>query len=264
MTCSLTIAGSDSGGGAGIQADLKTFEAFKVFGLSVISALTAQNTQGVQAVMPIPPEFVLKQLSSVFDDFTIPAVKTGMLANADLIIAISDFLKGRNLQLVVDPVMISTSGHKLLESGAIEVLCNTLLPLASVITPNTDEATELSGIQIQNPEDVMKAGRILQEKYPSACIIIKGGHLPRSENNTRVQDFVFYQNHFRMLESAYRKDIQTHGTGCTFSAAITAGLALGKPLMTAIEDAKTYITHAIHQAPSGIGKGSTPLRHSIQ
>jgi hydroxymethylpyrimidine/phosphomethylpyrimidine kinase len=264
MHCALTIAGSDSGGGAGIQADLKTFEAFGVFGLSVITALTAQNTLGVQGIFPIPHSFVQLQLQSIFSDFKPTAVKTGMLAQADLIEVIAAQLKLAQLPYVADPVMISTSGHRLLESEATEALCELLLPLATVITPNTDEAAFLSGVSINSRMELRKAGEKLLQRYPNATFVLKGGHLPENIQTGVVQDFILNQSGETVLASAFKKDIVTHGTGCTFSAAITAGLANGKNAQDATKEAKNYITRAIQAAPVGIGLGASPLKHNVK
>lgn len=264
MHCALTIAGSDSGGGAGIQADLKTFEAFGVFGLSVITALTAQNTTGVQGIFPIPESFVALQLKSVFDDFNPMAIKTGMLAEAKLIETIASFLETLKIPLVVDPVIISTSGHRLLEDAATQALCERLLPLAAVITPNTDEASYLTGIQISSQTQLRQAGEELLKRYPQAVIVMKGGHLPENQTSGVVKDLILSADGEMVLGSIFRKDIRTHGTGCTFSAAITAGIAKGKPILEAIKDAKNYITKAIQMAPAGLGKGASPLKHSVK
>jgi hydroxymethylpyrimidine/phosphomethylpyrimidine kinase len=264
MHSALTIAGSDSGGGAGIQADLKTFEAFGIFGLSVITALTAQNTLGVQGIFPIPHSFVKLQLQSIFSDFKPSAVKTGMLAQAELIEVIASQLKESQLPYVADPVMISTSGHRLLENGATEALCELLLPLATVITPNTDEVTFLTGIAINNRTELRKAGEKLLQRFPNATIILKGGHLPENAQTGVVQDFILNQSGESVLASVFKKDIITHGTGCTFSAAITAGLARGKTVHEATKEAKNYITRAIQAAPVGLGQGASPLKHNIK
>jgi hydroxymethylpyrimidine/phosphomethylpyrimidine kinase len=262
MDCALTIAGSDSGGGAGIQADIKTFEAHKVFGLSAITALTAQNTVGVSAVYPIPPSFVVQQLRSVFEDFDIKGIKTGMLANAEIIHQVAGFLSSYPIPLIVDPVMISTSGDRLLAEDAMDALTQVLLPIASVITPNIDEAILLSGINIQSWGDVNAAAAILHSKWPQACIVLKGGHLSENPIQKRVRDLVIYQGHTEVLESIFHTDLHTHGTGCTFSAAITAGIASGLDILTAVRNAKLYIEKAIAQAPRNIGKGASPLLHN--
>jgi len=262
MYCALTIAGSDSGGGAGIQADIKTFEAYRVFGITAITALTAQNTTGVSAVLPTPPAFVTQQLQALFMDFDIKAIKTGMLANAEIIQQVSAFLSNYPIPLVVDPVMISTSGDRLLSEDAIDALMHKLLPLATVITPNIDEAEVLSGMKIQHWEEVVQAAKLLQARWPQACIVLKGGHLPENHESNRVKDLLMYQGHTEVLESVFHKHIHTHGTGCTFSAAITAGIANGFDIVAAIRNAKLYIEKAIAEAPQNMGKGASPLMHN--
>jgi len=261
MICALTIAGSDSGGGAGIQADLKTFETNGVFGLSAITALTAQNTCGVFDVMPIPEIFVIKQLEVLFSDFTIPALKTGMLAHAGLVHAVSEFLILHPRKLVVDPVMLSTSGNRLLAQDAILTLESELLPLAHVITPNTDEAGVLCKMEINTFQDMKIAAKKLHRLYPEATIVIKGGHLSENITSGIVNDLVLIQGKTEVLSASFRPNVTLHGTGCTFSAAITAGLALGMDVLKAVKMAKAYIEMAIQQAPAGLGKGATPLRH---
>jgi len=165
---------------------------------------------------------------------------------------------------VVDPVIISTSGDRLLQTSATEALCELLLPLASVITPNTDEASFLTGISIENQAELRAAGEILLKRYPKAVLVMKGGHLPENKTNGIVKDLILSAEGEMMLGSIFRKDIQTHGTGCTFSAAITAGIAKGKSIQDAIKDAKNYITKAIQMAPTGLGKGASPLKHAIK
>lgn len=264
VKCALTIAGSDSGGGAGIQADLKTFEAFQVFGLSVVTALTAQNTQGVAGVFPVTPEFVRLQMETVLNDFSPGAVKTGMLADAALIQTIATEL-GRNfIPFVCDPVMISTSGHRLLASDSLAVLQSELLPLATVITPNVEEAALLAGMEIHSRETLIQAGKRLLEAYPYTTLVLKGGHLPGNDQTGQVRDIILSREGMEEIVSTYRKDIQTHGTGCTLSAAICAGLAKGLPVADAIRRARAYLTRAIAQAPVGIGKGFTPLCHHLR
>jgi hydroxymethylpyrimidine/phosphomethylpyrimidine kinase len=264
MQCALTIAGSDSGGGAGIQADLKTFEAFGVFGLSVITAITAQNTLGVQDILPVEEGFVVKQLQAVLEDFKPGAIKTGMLHRAQMIDTVASFLKVFPIPLVVDPVMVSTSGHRLLEDSAIDALQQKLLPLARIVTPNTDEASVLTNRKIESREDLEKAGYQLLDQYPNVIWVMKGGHLKENLEKGSVCDLVIGKEIRERMVSPFRRDIQTHGTGCTFSAAITAGIALGKSPSQAILDARRYISRCIETAPLGIGKGATPLNHGLK
>ena len=258
MHVSLTIAGSDSGGGAGIQADLKTFEAHGVFGTSVITALTAQNTLGVQGVWPVPPEFVAAQMESVLSDFKVRSVKTGMLYNAETIQTVAKALEGRKLSLVVDPVMVATSGDSLIQDEALAALKEYLLPLASVITPNVPEAERLSGIEISTREDMEFAARIIGEFYPEAWVLLKGGHLEEEE---LVPDLLFKRD-FYWLESLRIRSRNTHGTGCTLSAAIAANLAKRNAVFSAVKEAKTYVHGAILNAWRGVGEGSGSLRHN--
>jgi hydroxymethylpyrimidine/phosphomethylpyrimidine kinase len=262
MQCALTIAGSDSGGGAGIQADLKTFEAFGVFGLSAITALTAQNTQGVQNIYAVTEAFVSQQLQSIFEDFKPAACKTGMLHSAGMIETVVKGLENQALPLIVDPVMVSTSGHRLLEESALIALKEKLLPRAFIVTPNVDEAAILTGLKIGSLEDLKRAGNHLLTTYPNAIWVMKGGHLKENQEKGTVCDLIIGNHIHEKIVSPFRRDIRTHGTGCTFSAAITAGIALGKEPLTAIQDARHYISRCIENAPMGIGKGATPLKHS--
>ncbi|MCS6984229.1 MAG: bifunctional hydroxymethylpyrimidine kinase/phosphomethylpyrimidine kinase [Leptospiraceae bacterium] len=252
----LTIAGSDSGGGAGIQADLKTFFAHGVYGMSVITAVTAQNTQAVTAVEVFKGSFVLAQLEAVFSDLGVDAAKTGMLANAEIIETISDYLKNHKLKrLVVDPVMISKSGHPLLEQEASEALIKKLLPLALVATPNLFEAERVTGKKITSKDDMKEAAKFFFE-IGVAFPIIKGGHL----KDMPAVDILYDGKNFYEWESPRLTTKHTHGTGCTFSAAITALLSKGYEVPQAVEKAKHYITGAIATAP-GLGHGFGPVNH---
>lgn len=257
MIAALTIAGSDSGGGAGIQADIKTFAAHGVYGASVITALTAQNTKNVTAIHTPPADFVGEQLTAVLDDIQIHAIKTGMLANADIIEKIVEILKTKNIPLVIDPVMISKSGNALLQPNAIENLKNLLIPLCTIITPNTPEAEELTGIKIKTKNDMITAAQKIL-KMGAKNVVIKGGH--RTGENS---DDLFKNTHQEIWLPAQRiQTNNTHGTGCTFSAAITANLANGQDVITAVQNAKTYITAAIaHAVNQKIGTGHGPVNH---
>jgi hydroxymethylpyrimidine/phosphomethylpyrimidine kinase len=264
----LTIAGSDSGGGAGIQADLKTFEANDAFGTSVITALTAQNTQGVAAIHHVPPEMIQAQLKALFDDMTVQAIKIGMLGNAATIRTISEFLKAKSpaAPIVLDPVMVATSGDRLLVAEAETSLQQELMPLASVITPNRYEAQLLSGRNIASLPDAREAARTLAQRYPNACIILKGVNLEAeqdSQGNVLARDILCYGDRFETIDAVW-VDIGTlHGTGCTFSSALAAQLAHGHPLSAAAHAAKAYISAAIRYAPEPVGQGSRVLRHSV-
>lgn len=258
MRIALTIAGSDSGGGAGIQADLKTFQRFGVFGTSVITAVTAQNTREVRAVHPIPVDHVLAQLSALADDLPPAALKTGMLATGELVRAVAGAIgRYRFGPYVLDPVMVATSGDRLLDSDAERALLERLVPLATVVTPNLDEAAILTGGPVGEPAAMERAGRTLIERGAGA-VLVKGGHL----RGTHLVDILVTRDGTRRFEHERIASTSTHGTGCTLSAAITAGLALGHPLEQAVEDALEYVHRAIASAP-GLGTGHGPVNHSV-
>ena len=251
-----TIAGSDSGGGAGIQADLKTFQELKVFGTSVITALTAQNTKGVHGVYPVEASFVEAQLTAVLDDFDVKAMKTGMLFDTTIIRAVACLLKDKRIPLVVDPVMIAKGGQSLLLEKAVEAFKSDLLPLATVCTPNIPEAEVLTGISIQTQEEIEKAANILLS-YGVKCVVIKGGHL----QGELATDAIYIQGEAPFyVETARFKTPHTHGTGCTFSAALTAQLAKGEILRESIIEAKRFVDAAIKH-PLNIGHGFGPTNH---
>lgn len=254
ITQALTIAGSDSGGGAGIQADLKTFHAHGVFGASVVTAITAQNTVAVKRAFDLPLDLIEAQLDAVFDDLDIKAAKTGMLSSSGIVETVAAALRKREFStLVVDPVMISKSGYRLLKDEAIESLRTRLLPLALVVTPNVYEAELLSGVRIDSSEKMREAARRIHDSGPRS-VLVKGGHA----DFDRATDVLFDGREFHTFASAFVQTKNTHGTGCTYSAAIAARLALGEPLLTAVEHAKIYITKAIaHSLPIGRGHGPT-------
>ena len=253
----LTIAGSDSGGGAGIQADLKTFSAFRVFGMSVLTAVTAQNSLGVQGVVNLPPDFVAQQLASVLSDFGTDAAKCGMLSTAPIIEAVAAALaEHRVSRLVVDPVMVAKSGDALLEPGARRALADRLLPLALVVTPNLPEAEALAGIPVASRADMEEAARRIHALGPR-YVLVKGGHLKDDAVD------VLWDGRAVTAFSAPRIDSpNTHGTGCTLSAAIAAGLARGRPLGDAVREAKAYVTRAIAEGFTA-GRGVGQLRHFV-
>ena len=254
----LTIAGSDSGGGAGIQADLKTFHAFGAFGTSVITALTAQNTLGVTGVHAVPPAFVRAQLDAVATDLRPAALKTGMLATAEIVIAVADGIVAHGLENVVaDPVMIATSGDRLLDSGAERAITERLLPLVALVTPNLDEAALLVGAPIESVVQMEQAARTLVERGARAALV-KGGHLAGDE----VVDVLFDGASLAQWRRPRVHTSAGHGTGCTLSAAIAAGLAHGHSLHAAVEDALDFVHRAIQQAPH-LGSGSSPLNHFV-
>ncbi|MGH7262476.1 MAG: bifunctional hydroxymethylpyrimidine kinase/phosphomethylpyrimidine kinase [Candidatus Rokuibacteriota bacterium] len=253
----LTIAGSDSGGGAGIQADLKTFSAFRVFGMSVITAITAQNSVGVQGVENVPPEFVAQQLDSVLSDFGADAAKCGMLSTAGIIVAVAAKLRQHRVEkLVVDPVMIAKSGNPLLEPGAREALVAEMLPLALVVTPNLHESSALAEMTVATREDMEEAARRIAKLGPR-YVLVKGGHL-----KGEAVDILFNGREFTPFGAPRINSANTHGTGCTFSAAIAAGLALGRPLPDAVREAKAYVTRAIREG-FALGHGVGQLRHFL-
>ena len=254
----LTMAGSDSSGGAGLQADLKTMAALGVYGLSVVTAVTAQNTRGVSAVFELPAEAVRAQLEALFDDFTVSAAKTGMLATSAIVRAVAE--RWRSLTapppLVVDPVLASSSGRSLLAPEAIEALRRELLPLATVLTPNRGEAEILSGCAIRERGDLADAGASLLALGPHA-VVIKGGHLEGGDFDPALaEDFLFTDGGMRAFPAPRLETRATHGTGCTFSAALCAWLARGLPVAEATGKAKAYLTAAIsHGLPLGHGHG---------
>ncbi len=253
----LTIAGSDSSGGAGIQADLATFAAFKVYGASVITALTAQNTTGVRAIFEVSPDFVVRQLDAVLDDLEVGAAKTGMLAGTAIIETLADRLRAHPLRhLVVDPVMVAASGDLLLDPAATASMRNLMLPLATLLTPNLREAEVLTGRAVTTVAEMRDAARALID-LGARAVLVKGGHL-----GGKATDVFFDGHRLREFVAARIQSRNTHGTGCTLSAAITAGLALGNELEAAIGTAKNYITAAIRTAPD-IGHGRGPVNHFV-
>ncbi len=255
MYCVFIIAGSDSGGGAGIQADLKTFCSLQVYGATVITALTAQNTVEVSGVHLAPPEMVGKQIDAVLSDIGADACKTGMLGNAAIVRIVADRLGAFDVtKLVVDPVMVSKSGVPLLEEDAIQALKDELLPAALVVTPNVPEAEILTGVKIVCPDDMLQAAAQLL-KTGVEVIVIKGGHLDGD-----ATDLVYTKDEQHFLRTARIMTRCTHGAGCTFSAAITAYLARGLETVDAVKCAKTYITQAIITATE-IGSGYAPTNH---
>jgi hydroxymethylpyrimidine/phosphomethylpyrimidine kinase len=255
----LTIAGSDSGGGAGIQADLKTFAAFRVYGTSVITAVTAQNTLGVQGIYSLPPEFVAQQLDSVLSDLRPQAVKTGMLANREIIQVVAAKLKGYQIEnLVVDPVMVAKSGDLLLTEDAQSEIKGELLRLVLLITPNLYEASILSGLEVKDLEEMRRAAQVIYN-LGVPWVLIKGGHLEGDE----ATDLLYDGEKFEVFRTPIIKTPNTHGTGCTYSAAIAASLAKGLEVREAVRRAKDYITRAIEGAFS-LGQGHGPLNHWVK
>jgi len=256
----LTIAGSDSGGGAGIQADLKTFSALGCYGMSVITALTAQNTVGVTGIHPVPPSFVEKQIEAVFADIGVDAVKIGMLYSADLIRAVAAQLtKHGASRIVLDPVMVAQSGDKLLQDDAVEAVRQHLMPLADVVTPNLPEAAVLLGCDLPDLVDLQEAARRLARRG-SKSVLIKGGHA----SGSRSSDLLFLTDtgQFISIDAERIDSRNTHGTGCTLSSAIAAFLSRGEEIPAAVQKAKLYITEAIRRGKEyTLGKGCGPVHH---
>lgn len=255
----LTIAGSDSGGGAGIQADLKTFSALGVYGASVITAVTAQNTIGVQAIHPIPASIIEAQAKSVCSDLSIHSLKVGMLHSVDTIESVASIIRKYALKnIVIDPVMVATSGDSLMQIDAIDYFEKTLFPFATILTPNIEEAFTLTGIRVTTLDEQYKAGEVLLKKGCEA-VLMKGGHL----GDRSKTDILFLQNKTPIIFSAPCVDTQnTHGTGCTLSSAIAAYLALGYTIEEAVRKAKLFITEAlIAGSDIKIGHGHGPVNH---
>jgi hydroxymethylpyrimidine/phosphomethylpyrimidine kinase len=251
----LTIAGSDSGGGAGIQADLKTFAALGVYGTSAITAITAQNTRGVTRVVELSPEIVAAQIDAVISDIGAQAVKTGMLANVGIIEVVAQRIRQHRLKnLVVDPVMVATSGDLLIKKNAVAALRSRLIPLATVVTPNIPETEELAGVALRTAADIEEAARrIIAMGTPT--VVIKGGHRAGP-----AVDLYYDGKKFRPLHAPRIRTKNTHGTGCTFSSAIAAYLARGEMIERAVVLAKRYITKAIAEA-FPVGSGHGPVHH---
>ncbi len=275
----LTIAGLDPSGGAGIIADVKTFTAFGCFAAAAVSALTFQNTRGVFGSVSQTAETVRGQILPVVEDYEIAAVKTGMLPTREVIEAVAQIIKENKLKnLVIDPVIRSTSGFDLIDEAALRALIETLFPLAVVVTPNLPEAERITKTKIETLADIEKAARIIQS-FGAKNVLIKGGHLlnaecrmrnaelktknqkPKTENRF-ARDYLFAGNDLHVFEAEYIETNATHGTGCTLAAAIAANLALGKSLVEAVETAKRFVTEAIRRAPE-IGGGNSPVNHSI-
>jgi hydroxymethylpyrimidine/phosphomethylpyrimidine kinase len=256
MRIALTIAGSDSGGGAGIQADLKTFHQFGVFGTSAVVAITAQNTRGVRAVHAIPVDTVAQQLAALAEDLPPHACKTGMLATAELVTLVAGALREHGFpNYVLDPVMVATSGDRLLDADAERSMAERLVPLSAVVTPNLEEAKILVQEEIDTVEQMEAAGRDLMRMGAGAALV-KGGHLPGEE----VVDVLVEASGIHRFRHPKIATTSTHGTGCTLSAAITAGLALGRPLERAVGHALGFVHRAMSSAP-GLGGGHGPLNH---
>lgn len=258
LPIALSIAGSDSGGGAGIQADLKSFQAFGVFGTTAITAITAQNTLGVAAVHPIPSDIVRAQIDAVAKDLRPAAVKTGMLATRELVNVVAEAISDHRLEnYVLDPVMVATSGDRLLEADAEASISERLIPQCTLVTPNLDEAAILAGMRVRTEAEMHTAAERLVQRGARA-VLLKGGHLKGGE----VVDLLYSSTGAREWRRPKVSTSSTHGTGCTLSAAIAAGLAHGQPLEDAVDAALDFVARAIREAP-GLGSGSGPLNHLI-
>ena len=251
----MTIAGSDSGGGAGIQADLKTFSALGVFGASTLTAITAQNTVGVTAVHEIPTDVIAAQIDAVLTDIGADAVKTGMLSSSAIVATVADAVRRHSISnLVVDPVMVAKSGDRLLREEAIATICDDLIPLAKVVTPNIPEAEDLTGRSIESDDDARRAAESIIN-MGAKSVVIKGGH-----REGPPTDILYDGNKFMAFTTERIPSTNTHGTGCTFASAVAAGLAHGLEVPAAVEQAKEYVTAAIGAAYP-IGQGHGPLHH---
>lgn len=257
MRTALTIAGSDSSGGAGIQADIKTMIANGVFAMSAITALTAQNTTGVAGIMEASPEFLKQQIDCIFTDIRPDAVKIGMVSSAGLIDAIAEKLEEYHAEnIVVDPVMVATSGAKLISDDAIDILKKKLLPIADILTPNIPEAEVLSGMDVRTDADMVKAAETISENYHCA-VLLKGGHQLNDANDLLYRGGSYHWFYGKRIENP-----NTHGTGCTLSSAIASNLAKGFDMDTSVERAKSYISGALG-AMLDLGKGSGPMNHGF-
>ena len=257
MNTALTIAGSDCSGGAGIQADLKTMTMNGVYAMSAITALTAQNTTGVSAIMEVTPDFLKEQLDMIFQDIVPDAVKIGMVSSSPLIRVIADRLQHyRAGNIVLDPVMVATSGSSLMKTDAVKSLMAELLPLATLTTPNIPEAEILSGLTIQGKEDMMMAAQLIGERH-HCCVLLKGGHRINDAN-----DLLYDHGKFQWFEGKRINTPNTHGTGCTLSSAIASNLAKGLSLPASVQRAKDYISDAL-ASMLDLGKGSGPMNHAF-
>lgn len=256
MNTVLTIAGTDPTGGAGVQADLKTFMAHNVYGMSIITALVAQNTLGVKDIMNVTPDFLEEQFDCVFNDIFPDALKIGMVSETELIHTIVKKLKQYHARhIVVDPVMVSTSGSRLIEDSALDALKYELIPLSEIITPNIPEAEVLTGKKIKSKEDMIRAAQDIRQWY-QGDILIKGGHF-----EDRADDLLYHNNEKIWLECEHIDNPNTHGTGCTLSSAIASHLASGYDMITSVRKAKDYISGGALKANLDLGHGSGPLNH---
>ena len=257
MKTALTIAGSDCSGGAGIQADIKTMTMNGVYAMSAITALTAQNTTGVRKIQESTPEFLEQQIDAVFEDIFPDAVKIGMVSSSEIVCVIADRLKYHKAKnIVVDPVMVATSGSSLMKTDAVKTLIDVLLPIATLVTPNIPESEVLSGLSIENKEDMQTSAKTIGDKY-SCAVLLKGGHSINDAN-----DLLYANGEFKWFYGKRIENPNTHGTGCTLSSAIAANLAKGFEVSDAVRKAKEYISYAL-AAGLDLGQGSGPLMHNF-
>ncbi len=257
MKTALTIAGSDSSGGAGIQADIKTMTMNGVYAMSAITALTAQNTLGIRAISELTPDFLKEQIDAVFEDIFPDSVKIGMVSSSELICVIADRLKYHKAKnIVVDPVMVATSGSSLMKTDAVKTLIDELLPIATLVTPNIPEAEILSGLSIESKEDMLKATKIISDAH-NCAVLLKGGH-----NINDANDLLYEKREYHWFGGKRIDNPNTHGTGCTLSSAIASNLAKGFTLAESVQRAKEYISGAL-SAQLNLGQGSGPLMHNF-
>ena len=257
MKTALTIAGSDCSGGAGIQADIKTMTMNGVYAMSAITALTAQNTTGVRKIQESTPEFLEQQIDAVFEDIFPDAVKIGMVSSSEIVCVIADRLKYHKAKnIVVDPVMVATSGSSLMKTDAVKTLIDVLLPIATLVTPNIPESEVFSGLSIENKEDMQTAAKTIGDKY-NCAVLLKGGHSINDAN-----DLLYANGEFKWFYGKRIDNPNTHGTGCTLSSAIAANLAKGFDVSDAVRKAKEYISYAL-AAGLDLGQGSGPLMHNF-
>lgn len=255
VACSLTIAGTDPSGGAGIQADLKTFQEIQSYGMSIITSVVAQNTTGVQAVHHIPLDMIEKQLHAVFSDMPVHAFKTGMIANVDMMEIIYQHVKNKNIPFVIDPVMVATSGDVLISEAACDFLREYLIPLCTVVTPNLPETEHITGMKVDSLDSMKEAAKIIVHDFGAGSALVKGGHLSGDAIDYLYDGENIYQFPAKRIDT-----VNTHGTGCTYSAAITAYLSHGLSLIEAVEKGKLFVTKAIEHS-FDLGAGSGPTNH---
>lgn len=254
VACALTIAGTDPSGGAGVQADLKTFQELQTYGMSVITSIVAQNTTGVQDVHHVPLSMIEEQLESVFSDMPVHAFKTGMIANIDMMEIIFKYVEGRNIPFVIDPVMVATSGDVLISDEARDYMREYLLPLSTVVTPNLPETEYITGMKVDTFETMQRAAEIIVHEYGAGAALVKGGHLAGDS----ATDYLYDGKKMHEFSAKRIDSTDTHGTGCTYAAAITAYLSHGMTLIEAVRKAKIFVTKAIeHSLDLGAGSGPT-------